>query len=298
VYIVTHTAPDLDAIGAAWLLQRYGGLAEAEVRFVNTGRPDPALLDGAAAVVDTGRAYDPARRRFDHHHLPGAAANATCSALQVWTYLRSVAAVEQTMRQIKEVINLIYAGDTGRNRYGAKWSRSIGLHALLAAQQAHLRTDAELLAFGYQLLDLIAEHLIRTATAGAELEAKTVYRSKDGRLIAVRDSTDIMLNVAYEQGVTYVLFASQILLPDGKTTHAVGLCRRRETAAPDCGELVTRVEAASDDQMLHAELARWFRHPAGFFAGRGTEAAPRFEPVAVPLAEIARLDDAARIREG
>jgi hypothetical protein len=295
MYIVTHTAPDLDAIGAAWLLQRYGGLADAEVRFVHTGRPDPTLLEGAAAVVDTGRAYDPARRRFDHHHLPGAAANETCAALQVWTYLLSFAAVEQPIRRIKEVIDLIYAGDTGRNDYGAAWSRSVGLHALLAAQEARLRADADLLAFGYQMLDLLAEHLIRTATARAELEAKTVYRSTDGRLIAVQDSTDIVLNVAYEQGVTYVLFASQILLPDGKTTHSVGLCRRRETAAPDCGDLVTRV-AVGADPAVHAELARWFRHPAGFFAGRGTAAAPRFEPVAVPLTEIARLVDAAWMR--
>ena len=41
MYLVTHTSPDWDAIGYLWLMRRWGGAERAEIRFVNTGNPDP-----------------------------------------------------------------------------------------------------------------------------------------------------------------------------------------------------------------------------------------------------------------
>src|SRR3972149_4062797 len=53
--IVSHVSPDWDAITSLWLLQRFGGFATAAIELVNTGKPDPEILAGAAVVVDTGR---------------------------------------------------------------------------------------------------------------------------------------------------------------------------------------------------------------------------------------------------
>ena len=42
---------------------------------------------------------------------------------------------------------------------------------------------------------------------------------------------------------------------------------------------------------MYAELQSWYRHEAGFFAGRGTAKAPREDTIAVDLADVARAID-------
>lgn len=62
--IVGHLHPDLDCLAAIWLLQRWGGMASAALRFVSAGETfDGQPVDGDPRIVhvDTGGG------RFDHH---------------------------------------------------------------------------------------------------------------------------------------------------------------------------------------------------------------------------------------
>jgi hypothetical protein len=152
VTIVTHTSPDFDAIGAAWLLKRYGGLADHPVAFVNTGAPDPELLSESTAVVDTGRVYDPRTLRFDHHQLPGAQSH-TSATQQVYIYLCELHSA--AVYHLDPLIGLITAGDTGRREWGADWSRTTGIHALLSAYKATATSDRDVFDYGCHLLDLL-----------------------------------------------------------------------------------------------------------------------------------------------
>lgn len=147
--IITHQSLDWDALGAVWLLKRYAGMEDHEVVFVNTGAPDPALLARADAVVDTGREFDPARLRFDHHQLPGKQATDTSAAYQVAMWLYYEKSVD--VAHLQPLFDLILCGDTGRKEKGADWSRIVGLHALLSAQKARKLDDAALLAYGFDL---------------------------------------------------------------------------------------------------------------------------------------------------
>lgn len=47
----------------------------------------------------------------------------------------------------------------------------------------------------------------------------------------------------------------------------------------------------SKEYKMRDELGRWFLHPGGFFAGRGT--APVFEPVDIDIVTLAQALDAA-----
>lgn len=282
--IATHTSPDLDAIGGCWLLQRYSGMTEHEIVFVNTGNPDPALLADAAAVVDTGREYDPARLRFDHHHLPGTEANATCATLQVAQHL-VLARPDVDFTPIWPLVDLIFAGDTGRA--AANESRSIGIHALLSAQKARKLDDANLLTFGYGILDLLAEHLHARAAARATLATHTIYRSDDGLVVALKDAPQGATFAAMEAGAQLVVFANY-------EQHAIGVMRQGEWQEPHCGELTALVGAGEPlGSPIERELRTWFRHEAGFFAGRGTAKAPREDPILVDLVDVARAIDRA-----
>lgn len=297
--IVTHTSPDWDAIASCWLLQRYGGLADARVAFVNTGAPDPDLLVDATAVVDTGRVLDPVRFRFDHHQLPGQQANEASAALLVWRELlvRRGTSDAASFPAIEPLIRMISAGDTGSPAYGAAWSRTIGIHALLSQKKAERAGDQELLAFGYALLDLLAASFERRAEARRTLSQHTVYTSEDGLFVALRNAPQGATFAAFEEGARLVLFQSALETPDG-TSHAIGLMRAAEWQEPHCGTLVSIVLAWLLDRWtetgdIQAELSSWYRHEAGFFAGRGTAKAPDYRPILVDLASLAQAFDQA-----
>lgn len=284
--IVTHTSPDWDAITACWLLQRFGGMAEATVVFVNTGNPDPAVLAAATAVVDTGREYDPARWRFDHHQFPGSQANDDCAALLVYS---DVVNPQRVYGYLDPLVMLVFAGDTGRANYGADWSRQIGIHALLSAQKMKRLSDMELLHYGYAILDDLAAHLRAKAEARLSLEAHTVYRSEDGLVRGLRGAPQGATFEAFEDGARLVLFTSTT-----PNTVSVGVMRGGENQEPHCGDLVVAVLANPvTPPAVRDELARWFCHTAGFFSGRGTAKAPDPTPLTADFVTLCRVLDTA-----
>lgn len=293
--IVTHMNPDLDAICGTWLLKRFGGLENEPVEFVSTGNPDAEKLEKAVAVVDTGRQSDSIKRRFDHHHLPGQDANDTCAAMQVYQSLKHFAEIAH----LEPLISLIFAGDTGRSEATA--SRELGLHALLSGYKAQFTeqnpnvrlSDEAILAYGFGLLDILEVRLRKQAEARTELAEKTVYKSDDGLVWAIRHGSQGSTSAAYDEGARVVVFEGQPIEVDGGTTYPVGIMRAGEWTEPNVGELAERVAVSKP---FADEIGKWFKHPAGFFAGRGTAKAPVFEPVEIDIAALAEAIDATWLR--
>lgn len=293
--IVTHTNPDFDAVCGVWLLKRFGGLENEPVEFVNTGNPDAEKLEKAAAVVDTGRKLDSVNWRFDHHHLPGQDANDTCAAMQVYQLLKNFADIAH----LEPLINLIFTGDTGRSEANA--SRELGLHAILSGYKAWFSeqnpdvrlSDEAILAYGFGLLDVLEVRLRKQVEARTELAEKTVYKSDDGLLWAIRHGSPGSSFAAYDEGARIVIFEGQPVEVEGGTTYPVGIMRAGEWQEPNVGELVERIAVSKP---FANEIGKWFRHPAGFFAGRGTAKAPVFEPVEIDIAALAEAVDAMWLR--
>jgi hypothetical protein len=303
--IVTHTNPDFDAIAAVWLLKRFGGLENEQVEFVNTG--NHLKLTTARAVVDTGKVFDPDHRLFDHHQLEGKAALETCATDQVYRWLIrsaygvSFQAEDQTppYEYLEPLVNLILWGDTGDNR--ADPSRKTGLHALLSGYKAWFfeknpdtrLSDAAILAYGFGLLDVLEVRLRRQSEARAELSEKTVYKSNDGLVWAIRHGSAGSSFAAFDEGARMVVFEGEPIEVEGGTTYPVGIMRGGEWPAPNVGELAERVAVSKS---FTEEIGRWFKHPGGFFAGRGTAKAPVFEPVEIDIAALAEAIDATWVR--
>ena len=294
--IITHTAPDMDAIASCWLLQRFGGLATHEVVFVNTGNPDPALLDLADAVVDTGKIYDPATNRFDHHQD----AKLKSATYLVADTLRTRGGHDKALGEIWPLIVLIDEGDRGIWSSGSSQSRVHGLHAIFSGGLPSGMSDLGMLAWGYQLLDSLFTTYQRRAEGRAALAGHLVYESDDGYLFAIKDAPRSATSAAFERGARLVVFVDT-------TSNAIGIQRSSEWATPHVGELIERLaehlavwaEAPYEEGQfepkaalaLHTELVTWFKHPAGFFAGRGTAKAPCDRPISVDLFTLANLLD-------
>jgi hypothetical protein len=282
--IITHQSPDWDAIGSAWLVQRYL-LPDAGIICADRETIEQCMSDRGCAIVDCGGQYAPPLFHFDHHHLPGSDANATCATQQVFEWV----ARTQPVTYLAPIIDLIWAGDTGRNLYGADVSREVGLHALLSGRKAAGWTDNLLMEWGCQELDLLAGRLKRQAEAAAELAEKCVWRSEDGKVIAIEHGQPRHSQAAFAAGATLVVFRSDIPTENG-TSYAVGVQRSQAAEFPHVGELLAESEIDATTQ-----TDGWVRLEAGFFAGRGTAKGPRFDPVPEELSveHVARAIDLA-----
>lgn len=283
-YIVSHVSPDWDAIASLWLLQRFGPFDEAEIALVNTGAPDPAMLANATAVVDTGRELAPDRWRFDHHQLPGAEANSCCAASLVFQWLKPLNDPAH-LEYLAPLIDLIEAGDTGKP--AANESRRTGIHAMLSAWKARgILRDIDLIARGYDVLDDLAEHLLAAYEARRSLDRHVVYRSIDGLLVALDKAPQGATYAAFEAGAQLVLWHSP-----SEETVSVGINRAPESGV-HCGWLATKTKLREEyGTPIQQELATWYIHEAGFFAGRGTRKAPDLRPLTVSIETIAAAID-------
>jgi hypothetical protein len=279
--IITHQSPDWDAIGAAWMLQRFL-LPDAEIICADRETIE-AAKPTAAAIVDCGGELEARRLRFDHHHLPGAEANETCAMLEVSSHIGAPA------EHVNPLVLLIYAGDTGRDYFGADYSRQVGLHAQLAARKAVGWTDEALIEWGCQELDLLAARLKRQQQAHEELAEKCVWQSNDGKVVAIAHGEPRHSQAAFATGATLVVFRSDIPVADG-VTHAIGISRNQAAEFPHVGELL-----AASEIDFETEADNWVRLEAGFFAGRGTPKGPRLDPVpeGLTVEAVARAIDAA-----
>lgn len=197
------------------------------------------------------------------------------------------------------LVLLVFAGDTGRKDYGAEFSRELGLHALLSAFKSDWKErngcfppDENVLKWGYSILDLMDLRLGNQAKAKAELDEKTVYKSDDGLLWAIKYGEVGSSFAAFEQGARLVVFEGEPAEIGDITTYPIGIQRAGEWQEPNVGELVTLLdEKLSDGSNLQKEISTWFKHNAGFFTGRGTAKAPCGDPVKIDLSILAELID-------
>ena len=68
--IVTHVTPDFDCIVATWLLKRFCGRENNDIKFMKFGEPIPPKYKNAV-VVDIGKG------EYDHHHRKNFVSSAT-----------------------------------------------------------------------------------------------------------------------------------------------------------------------------------------------------------------------------
>jgi len=143
-HIATHSAPDADAITAAWLAERFVFPGErCQIHFVNR-RCDLASSQRFDCIVDLGQVYDANRLRFDHKPPAFRDRNLTCAAKLVWKYVNER---ECSVAHLSNLVDLVHDGDASTRRSRSKpytQSRRTGLHALIRHGQEYCQGDAML----------------------------------------------------------------------------------------------------------------------------------------------------------
>jgi hypothetical protein len=270
IRICTHQAPDLDAALGTWLYKRYLAQPTPSYVFVPAGQ----TYADAEAVIDTGCEYDPVRGRYDHHMLPWAKRRDICAAAMVYQacLVSAQGAARQELEDLRPLVQLVTEIDHGA---AADWVYETGLAGIASSICTRLRgDDSAMLAALHQLIDDVAGAIWTRNRARREFA--TCATQIDERVVLIRDGSAIVTRLALEEmGYEVALFVSdnRDKMP---STFTVGIQRANESPL-DCGRLVDAMEAKAElagDGDVVAELSRWFRHPTGFFAGRGTAKNP------------------------
>lgn len=250
--IVTHRSPDLDAIGAVWMLKRFlsAEYKEVPVAFVPAGQMLTA--EGAAQFgvpesrvihVDTGLGA------FDHHQ-PERGGKLMCATSLVFDHLCLIQRDKRDDRALKYLVDYVTQIDHFRE---ASWEKpddpryQLMVHSIIAGAKFSGQYDDEgLVRFGMAVLDAAYASLRADVRADEIIQLKgTSMKIGRWKAIALASSTGEVEKRA--QKVGYDL----IIRKDEELGHI------RIKATPDSGIDLTPVY----EQILTKDsVGTWFLH--------------------------------------
>ena len=210
--LVTHHAPDLDAVGAVWMFKRFSPelFADAKVTFVNPGE---TLSRSASEILgfDLNEVthLDTGLGEFDHHQ-PDRALQPVCATSLVYDnlsqsfpHLQNDAALRTLVEYINDVDHFgeIHWPDA------AHWRYSLMIHELLHGLEFQNPYDDEaLLQFGLQCLDAAYSSLKQNLKAYEVIaQSGAEFQLSAGTGLALETSNDDTIKVAQKQGYLIVV---------------------------------------------------------------------------------------------
>ncbi len=216
--IVTHHAPDLDAIGATWLLKRFDSqnFAEAKIYFVNPGDTiSPAQLKEIGFRLEQVTHVDTGFGDFDHHQLKRSSQKICASSL-VYEYLLTVYPdydQDETLKELVEFITSIdhfeevYWPEPADNRY------CFMLHELIRGHECvDLHNDDSQMHFGMQCLDYAYASLKQTIKAKEIIATKGLeFNIKLGKCLAVASRNNDVVKQAQKMGFALVIKKDSVI---------------------------------------------------------------------------------------
>lgn len=260
--IVTHHAPDLDAIGAVWLLKRFDALryGTAKITFVDPGSKI-SLEDceknfnfqlHQVTHVDTGLG------EFDHHQVEKADRD-TCATSLVYDYIcerypdqKNDQALAALVRHVTDVDHFgeIYWSEAGEDRF------VFSLHSLIHGHEfVNLHDDDSQLNFGLQGLDYAYAALVQRYKAKEILQEKGWdFDIAAGRCLAVETRNDDTVKLAQMTG-------SVLAVRKDPEQGFVRIKVRPDAKNPDGSDF--NLAALNEEIRQLDPKAKWFYHASG-----------------------------------
>ena len=253
--IVTHHAPDLDAIAATWILKRFDSqhYADAKVAFINPGeRIKPKQLEQHSVDMNLVTHVDTGLGKFDHHQ-PERAGKMICAATLTHEYvchLHPELEKDQALAEIVEFTNQIdhfqeiHWPDAGNTRY------VMMIHEIMRGMElSQLHDDESKLYFGLRCLNYIYQALTNTIEAKKIIDRQGQdFQINCGACLALETSNEETLKEAQKMG--YVL----VVRKDANQGHI--RIKARPDSCLDLKDLADNIKEEDD-------TGTWFYHPGG-----------------------------------
>jgi len=210
--IVTHHAPDIDAIGATWLLKKFDfeNYANANISFVNPGEKISATAANILGFsleqvthVDTGLG------KFDHHQPERAHQKVSATSL-VFEYLCQTKPELKTDRSLKSMIEYIVDIDHFGDIHWpdpANLRYNFMIHELIrGAEYSDPHNDESQLHFGFTCLDNLYAVLKQHHKAAEILAEKAkAFSAGEYDCLALETRNDDTIKLALKQGYELVI---------------------------------------------------------------------------------------------
>ena len=201
--IVTHTAPDFDAITSTWLIHKYlPGWSEAAIEFVPAGttlhdkKPDE---NSDIIHVDTGFG------KFDHHQT-----NARTSAAEiVLRYLeKSNFVVDMDQKALDRIVKLVVDDDHFEDPHFPDPTSDRYLllpFSLVNGLKANLGDDTQVYTIGTILLEAALRVFQNVIRAEEEIKKGYVFESYIGKSLAMETGNEETMKLALKSGYALVI---------------------------------------------------------------------------------------------
>lgn len=279
--IVTHHAPDLDAIGAVWVLKRFDTqhYGTAKVAFTDPGTQlSPETIAELQANPAEVTHVDTGGGEFDHHQ-PGKGQRDICATSLVYDYVCQLHPDLLHNRALQAVVAFttdvdhfgeIYWPDAANTRY------FFMIHELIRGLEfQELHTDESQLHFGMQCLDSAYAVLNQHFSALQIIEERAHYFGMSfGKAMGIETNNDDVIKVAQRQGVMLVIRKD----PDE------GIIRIK--CRPDCP---IDLKALSEKIAEVDKTGYWFYHPSGKMLLNGSRKSTNQQPSPLTVQEVMQL---------
>lgn len=261
--LVTHHAPDLDAVGAVWLFKRFDAqhFAEAKVAFVDQGTTitlEEAEQFGSqlheVVHVDTGLGA------FDHHQ-PDKGQQRICASSLVHDHVCQIHPDLKSDKALATIVEFITSIDHFEEVFwqdAADSKYQFMIHELLRGIEfTEPHDDNSQLHFGMQCLDAAYGNLTQYNRAAEIIASEGKhFITAAGPCLAVETKNDDVIKLAQKQGMMIVV------RKDPELGHI--RIKARPDAKLDFRPLADKI--ASVDT-----VGSWFYHPSGKMLLNGSQ---------------------------
>ncbi|PIY80209.1 MAG: hypothetical protein COY80_04245 [Candidatus Pacebacteria bacterium CG_4_10_14_0_8_um_filter_42_14] len=210
--IITHHAPDLDAISSVWLLKRFDSqnYANAKIGYVNPGLSlDPNMADNYGILPHNVVHVDTGRGEFDHHTSEKNSRD-ICAATLVRDYLikshpelANDSALKAIVDHVTEIDHFgeIFWPEPDSYRY------NFMLHELIRGSEFMAQnTDDSQMQFGMQALDNVYAVMKQSHKASQILDNDgLIFQISAGKCLAISTKNDDVIKLAQKRGMMLVV---------------------------------------------------------------------------------------------
>ncbi len=278
--IVTHHAPDADAIGAVWLLKRFDGqhYADAQVAFVDPGTTiDPSEAERLGFQIHQVTHVDTGQGEFDHHQ-PERGHQQICATSLVFDHICQIHPEEKNNQALKYLVEFV----TDVDHFGeVHWPDASSprycfmLHELLRGfESVDPHNDESQLHFGFQCYDCAYAAVKETFEAEEEVRKGETFQIAAGKVLALESRNDEIIRYAQKMGCIVVI--------------------RKD---PKSGEI--RIKARPDSDIDLKKLSEkimeidtqgtWYYHPSGKMLLNGSRKHRHQRPSKLTLTQVVQL---------
>jgi hypothetical protein len=276
--LVTHFAPDLDAIASVWMLRRFDerNYADAKLGFVNPGETfdlrsaaDLGFSPDDITHTDTGLGV------FDHHQ-PERGMKRICATSLVFDYICDIHPEYKSDKALAYISEYVTAIDhfeenawEGADDYKFQFMLQNIIEGL---RLVGIHDDEGMCHFGFSCIDGVYAAIREQIGAQEAIEEKgNTFETKWGRALAIESANDETIKLGQKQGFVLVVRKDP------------GKGNIRIKAVPDKGIDLT---AVADEIKSHDSVGTWYIHPAKTMLLNGSSKSNNQIPSPLTLAQV------------